>query len=356
MIDNPQAFRVLIHIIGLLFAVAGSTSYAASDSSESPLFAHQTTLHIRISGPLTTLMRKRSNEEYLEGKLSYTDDSGAVHEFDLKFRTRGNYRRRRSTCSFPPVRLNLQKKQLRGSEFSGQNILKLVSPCKPANKKYEQYVLKEYLAYKILQLHTPYSFRTRLLKITWVDTDKNNRSTERYAFVIEHKNRLADRLGVSVADIQGTRHSRLDRAQASIASVFQYLIGNTDFSLVKGPADSGCCHNGILVSKGGDAFIPIPYDFDFAGMVNASYADPNPKFRLSSVTKRLYRGNCSVNPELDTTIPMFAQKKNAVLDLLKNQEGLSDRERRRTLNFIEKFYVELADQNRIKSKFSRVCF
>lgn len=356
MIDNPQASGILMHVIGLLFVIAGSTSYAQSDSSESPLFTHQSTLHIRISGPLSTLAKKRSNEEYLNGKLSYTDDSGASHEFDLKFRTRGNYRRRRTTCSFPPVRLNLQKKQLPGTEFAGQNILKLVSPCKLANKRYEQYVLKEYLAYKILELHTPNSFRTRLLKITWVDTDRDNKAVEKYAFVIEHKNHLADRLDVTVSDVRGTRHSRLDRTQASIVSVFQYLIGNTDFSLVKGPADDACCHNGVLASKGDSAFLPIPYDFDFAGLVNASYAEPNPNFRIRSVTKRLYRGHCSVNAELGTTISMFAQKKDAVIDLLNSQEGLSDRERTRTLNFIDKFYVELADQDRIKSKFSRVCF
>ncbi len=356
MIEKLQPYKIRICVVGLLFAATGSTAFAQPGASESPLFTNQYTLHIRIEGPLSTLKRKRSNKDYLDGKISYTDDSGAVHEFDLKFRTRGNYRRRRSTCHFPPVRLNLKKKQVQGTEFAGQNILKLVSPCKPSRAKYEQYVLKEYLAYKILQLHTPYSFRTRLLKITWVDTDKKNQTMEKYAFVIEHKNQLADRLGVTVAEIQGTRHSRLDRAQASIASVFQYLIGNTDFSLVKGAKDDSCCHNGVLVSKGGSAFFPIPYDFDFAGVVNASYADPNPKFRLNSVTRRLYRGNCSVNAELGTTISMFAQRKDAVFELIRAQKGLTDRERKRTLAFINKFYVELADQSRIKSKFSRVCF
>jgi len=103
-------------------------------------------------------------------------------------------------------------------------------------------------------------------------------------------------------------------------------------------------------------FFPVPYDFDFAGMVNASYAVPNPNFHLRSVTKRLYRGNCSVNAELATTIALFAQKKDAVLNLIRTQEGLSKRERVRTLNFIDRFYAELDDQQGIRRKFAKECF
>jgi len=102
---QPSSIRLCV--IGLLLTVIGSTSNAQADTSEPPLFVHQDTLHIRIEGPLSTLMRKRSNTDYLDGKLTYTDDSGTAHEFDLKFRTRGNYRRKRTTCTFPPVRLNL---------------------------------------------------------------------------------------------------------------------------------------------------------------------------------------------------------------------------------------------------------
>ncbi|NOX68558.1 MAG: hypothetical protein GXP15_05175 [Gammaproteobacteria bacterium] len=356
IIDKMQPSSIHLYVIGLLLTVIGSMSSAQADTGESPLFDHQSTLHIRIEGPLSTLIKKRSNSDYLDGKLSYTDDSGSTHEFDLKFRTRGNYRRERTTCNFPPVRLNLQKKQVLGTEFSGQNILKLVSPCKPTTGRYEQYILKEYLAYKILQLHTPYSFRTRLLKITWIDTDKRNPTFEKYAFVIEHKSELANRLSVTIPKIPGTRHSRLNRTQAGTASVFQYLIGNTDFSLVKGASDDACCHNGILVSKDGDTFFPVPYDFDFAGLVNASYAEPHPTFRLGSVTKRLYRGHCSVNAELAPTIAMFAQKKDAVFELVETQEGLSNRERMRTLNFIGKFYAELDNPQKIRNKFARKCF
>ena len=356
MIDQLQQGEVRAFIVSLLIMMASSTAYSEPDADDSPLFLNQSTLHVRIEGPLSTLIRERSDSEYLDGKMSYIDDAGTMHELNLKFRTRGNYRRQRRTCWFPPIRLNVEKKQVENTEFSGQNILKLVSHCSLSNQKFQQYVLKEYLAYKILELHTPYSFRTRLLKINWVDTEKNNIAVERYGFIIEHKKQLSVRLGVKVADIQGTQHSRLDIEQASIASVFQYLIGNTDFSLVRGTPEESCCHNGILVSKDDTAFFPIPYDFDFAGIVDAPYAEPNPKFKIRSVTTRLYRGHCSVNSALRTTIPLFAQKRDAVLELVQTQEGLTDRERKRTLKFIGKFYSQIADQRKMERRFSRECF
>ncbi len=355
MPDNLPKTHQLPFFSGLLFAALSIPTFAQSTSVPAPLFAEQTALPIRISGPISTLMKERSDTEYLDGKLSFSGDAGEMHELDLRFRARGNYRRKKSTCWFPPVRLNFKKKEAKGTVFEGQKILKIVTHCSPKSKRSEQYILKEYLAYKILELHTPYSFKARLLKTTWVDTDKDNEEAEKYGFVIEHKNNLAKRNEAKIAEFTSTRHSKLDRKQASIVSVFQYLIGNTDFSLVKAVAGASCCHNGILVSKDEEKYFPIPYDFDFAGIVDAPYAEPSPNFSINSVTTRLYRGNCSVNPELATTLTLFQENKDAVLELITSQEGLNDKERKRTLKFINKFYKELANPEKLETKFVKKC-
>lgn len=355
MTDNFRKTRQIPFFTSLLFAAISLPVFAQSDLPPAPLFADQAALPIRISGPISTLMKERSDTEYLDGKLSFNDDSGELHELDLRFRARGNFRRKKSTCWFPPVRLNFKKKETKGTVFEGQNVLKIVTHCSPTNKRSEQYILKEYLAYKILEIHTPYSFDTRLLKTTWTNTDKNDEESEKYGFVIEHKNDLAKRNETKVAGIGGTQHSKLDKKQASIVSVFQYLIGNTDFSLVAAIAGASCCHNGILLSKDDGEYIPVPYDFDFAGIVNAPYAEPSPNFSIKSVTQRLYRGNCSVNPELATTLTLFQENKDAVLELITNQEGLNDRERKRTLNFVNKFYKELATPDKLEAKFVKRC-
>jgi hypothetical protein len=354
MTDNFRKTRQMFFFSGLLFAALSLPTFAQSDSPESPLFADQSALPIRISGPISTLMKERSDTEYLDGKLSFNGASGELHELNLRFRARGNYRRKKSTCWFPPVRLNLKKKEAKGTVFEGQKNLKIVTHCSPKSKRFEQNILKEYLAYKILELHTPYSFNARLLMITWADTDKSD-AVDKYGFIIEHKNNLAKRNDAEIAEFTSTRHSALDKRQASIVSVFQYLIGNTDFSLVKAIAGESCCHNGILVSKEAGKYFPIPYDFDFAGIVNAPYAEPSPNFSINNVTTRLYRGSCSVNPELAETITLFQDNKDAVLDLITGQEGLNEKERNRTLKFVNKFYKELETPEKLEAKFVKRC-
>lgn len=339
----------------LLASMVSLTVFAQSDSNDAPLFADQSALPIQISGPISTLMKERSDTEYLDGKLSFADDSGEIHELDLRFRARGNFRRKKSTCWFPPVRLNVKKKQTEGTVFAGQNILKIVTHCSPKSKRYEQYIIKEYLAYKILELHTSYSFKARLLRTTWVDTDRDNETVEKYGFVIEHKKNLAARHDAKMAEFTSTRHSKLDHKQASIVSVFQYLIGNTDFSLVKAIEGKSCCHNAVLAIKEGAPFFSIPYDFDFSGLVDAPYAEPSPNFSIRNVTSRLYRGNCSVNAELTDTIALFQQKKDAVIELISDQEGLNDRARSRTLKFVNKFYKELDNPEKFEKKLVRKC-
>jgi hypothetical protein len=352
---NRGSIRPMKLLVGLLTSMVSLPVIAQSDSDDAPLFADQSTLPIQISGPISTLMKERSDTEYLNGTLSFAGDSGEIHELDLRFRARGNYRRKKSTCWFPPVRLNVKKKQTEGTVFAGQNILKIVTHCSPRSNRYEQYIVKEYLAYKILELHTSYSFKARLLQTTWVDTDDDNETVEKYGFVIEHKKNLAARHDAKMAEFTSTRHSKLDHKQASIVSVFQYLIGNTDFSLVKATEGNSCCHNAVLAVKEGAPFFPIPYDFDFSGLVDAPYAEPSPNFSIRSVTTRLYRGNCSVNAELTDTIALFQQKKDAVIELISNQEGLDDRTRSRALKYVNRFYKEVADPEKFEKKLVNKC-
>jgi len=338
-----------------LACIAAAGTSAQEDASNAPLFASHGTLQVTIAGPLSTLTSERSNTDYYEGKLSVTDASGANVDLDIGFRTRGNYRRRKDTCWFPPVRLNFKKKQVEGTVFEGQDKLKLVTHCHPSNSRYEQYVLKEYLAYRMLQLHTPYSFRVRLLHITWVDTDKNDRSVEKYGFLIEDEDELAVRLDASPVDFNSTTHTMLDRRQAALVSVFEYLIANTDFSLIKAAPDETCCHNAILLTHTPDQYIPVPYDFDFSGLVNAPYAQPSPNMRIRSVTTRLYRGDCTVNEAIPDTVRLFAEKKNAVIDLVSMQEGLTDSMRKYALRFLDGFYEILDDQAAAEAMFIGEC-
>jgi hypothetical protein len=320
-----------------------------------PLFAHRPPLAVRIEAPLTTLEDTRPTEEYLLGKFSYLDDDGKEVVLDLKLRSRGNFRLKETTCVFAPIRLNFQKKQVKGTEFDGQDKLKLVTHCQHTRPSYEQQVLREYFAYRILQLFTEKSFGVRLLDITYVDTD-GGRERSKYGFVIEDKDDLGDRIGMKVVERGEISHEDLDADYENLINVYQYMIGNTDFSLVKGPEEDDCCHNAVLFSATGDApYASIPYDFDFAGLVNAPYALPNPQFRLKNVRQRLYRGQCSNNELLPAAFQEFEAKRKDVFAIIDEMTMLSRNSRNSVTRYLKYFYRVIGDDEKIQRDFIEKC-
>ncbi|MEX0975499.1 MAG: hypothetical protein WDZ50_00205 [Woeseia sp.] len=326
-----------------------------ADDGLPPLFSDDAVLQLRIEAPLTTLIRERSDTEYLDGFVYYTDATGAEHRLDLKLRARGRYRRQLDTCPFPPVRLNFRKKQVEGTVFDGIDKLKLVTHCRNSSDAYEQNVLKEYLAYRIFNVLTDYSLRVRLLRIEYVDSAKSGKVETRYAFLIEDDELFADRIGASRAEVPYTDYEHLESSQASLVAVFQYLIGNTDFSMVAGAKDDNCCHNIELFTVGADRYLPVPYDFDFAGVVNARYAKPNPNLSIKRVTSRLYRGQCSFNSNLDDTVSQVMAQRDSVRDTIAGVPGMDERTRETTARYLDRFFEEMGNPRNVESRMVRKC-
>jgi len=340
----------------LSFAAAlGLPCLAQGAFGDQPLFEADDTLRVTIRAPLEAIADERDSGEYHEGTLSFIDAGGQKRVLDLKLRARGKYRRRASTCRFPPIRLNFRKSQVAGTLFAGQDKLKLVTHCRTGSERYEQMLLKEYLAYRFLETLTPSSFQSRLMRVTWHDPAEGEAPFEHYAFVIEDEELLGFRIGLPPAEIKGTRPQRLNARQAALVSVFEYLIGNTDFSLIAGPADDDCCHNVVLYGVGDDDLVPIPYDFDFSGLVDAPYAEPNPRLRIRSVRTRLYRGRCEHNGELEAVIRAFRDNREVLLALVGSQEGMTDHSRRSTRRYVEDFYEDLETPRDIDRRLVRRC-
>lgn len=345
--------------VAMLFPLIGQHASAQSDTSEMvtrPLFSSDSTLAITIEGPLSTIMRKRDETDEYPATLKYSDTAGTEHQLDIKLRLRGKFRRKRETCSFAPLRVNFRKKQVEGTVFAGQNKIKLVTDCQSSKKNFQQYLLKEYLAYKIFSSLTDRSFGARLIRVTYIDTDRNGTARESYAFFIEEKKHIAERLGVHLLDIGNTKYSELDPAHSNLVNVFEYLIGNTDFSLVAGPAETGCCHNAVLYQKESDPYISIPYDFDHAGIVDAPYAAPNPRFKLRSTKHRLYRGRCANNAYLDSTLQQFLIKRDDIRQLIEGLDGFAAKSIKTTLAYIDGFYREISKPKSIEKKFIKKCY
>ena len=329
----------------VLVALLAATASAQTSETPDPLFRENSILQATVTGPLTTLVRERPKDEYLPGVFAYTDSDGNQVELDLEIRARGHFRHQ--NCDYPPVLLNFRRKQTKGTLFDHQNKLKLVIQCDRSDR-YEQAVLREYLAYRILNTVTNKSFRVRLLSVTYVNTEKTRENEPRYAFLIEHKNRLAERFDLKDLEIERTSVSTLDGAQLNLTSIFELLIGNTDFSPIAGAPGDACCHNYVLFGADDVPQWAVPYDFDQSGFVDAPYAGPSPSLRIRDVRQRLYRGRCANNEHLETSLQTFRDNKSAIYALVDEQPGLTPYVRKDLTRYIDDYFKLINDPREVK--------
>jgi hypothetical protein len=317
-----------------------------------PLFRDNSVLDVTITAPMKPLVRERSKDEYLKGTFGYTDADGTPVVLDVGIRARGNFRHK--ICDLPPLRLNFKKSQVKGTLFNKQNKLKLVVPCEDSDR-YEQLLLREYLAYRILNTLTDLSFRVRLLRVTYADSNGGANDDIRYAFVIEDEERFAKRHGLESVDLRWTSVEALEPEALNLTSVFQYLIGNTDFSPIAGAPERGCCHNYVLYSGASGRFMPVPYDFDHSGLVDAPYAEPNDQFKLRNVQERLYRGRCANNAFIPASVDRHRQARESIYELVDELPGADGRTRRETTRYIDGFFELIEKPSRVDRYITKKC-
>lgn len=343
---------LLICIVFIASSVVQANDEELSDKA-APIFAGDDIVDVTITAPIAEIMKVRSLEDEMQGTFAYRDaESGEPVALDIGIRTRGRFRHDKKTCPFAPLRLNFRK--TKGTLLAKSDKMKLVTHCRTGSKRYEQALLREYLAYRILNAVTDWSFRVRLLRVRYVEDSNDEEVVTSYAFLIEHDDQLAKRIGMKVDDSESTSIAALDGAHTNLVSVFQFLIGNTDFSPIKAMPGEPCCHNYILL-KNDAAQISVPYDFDISGIVSPPHARPNPRFKLSSVKQRLYRGRCANNEHLETNLQIFRDRRQAIYDLVANLEGMRSADRNKTTRYVADFYKVIDTPRLVKRDIVKDC-
>ncbi len=345
--------RILLIVTYLILVAPGAPAQEPGDTDR--LFRSDEILEVIITAPMKTLLGERPNDRYLRGTLSYEEADGSVVNFDIGIRTRGNFRRQRQVCPFPPLRINFKKSETKDTLFHKQNKLKLVAHCRDNSERYEQNIIKEYLAYRILNTLSDISYRVRLARITYRDSEQKHDDRLRYAFFIEDKKRVSQRIGLPIISTERIGTSDLEGEYSDLSSLYQYMIGNTDFSPIAGPEGETCCHNSTLFGLEGEPIYSVPYDFDMSGLVNAPYAEPDPRFRIKRVTQRLYRGRCEYIGYLPDSVRLFMDKQEAIYDLIEAQAELEPSTRKSVTKFIDSFYDVISSPKKLDRSISSKC-
>jgi hypothetical protein len=338
--------------------LAAPATAGAASASPLPLFAQDSLLEVTIDAPFSTLMDVRPDKAELKGSFSYQEADGTDRRVSVKLRTRGNYRRAREHCDFAPIRLNFKKGEVRDTLFDGQDKIKLVTHCKSFEADYQQHVFREYLAYALFRELTDLSYGVRLLRITYFDTEKD-RDMTRFGFVIEDDKDVAKRNALQLTDAKHLAHDDHDRRRQNLVHLFEYMIGNTEYSLVNPEPGKNCCHNvDILSAAGSPPYYALPFDFDFSGLVNASYAEPNPKYPISNVRTRFYKGLCRNNDQLPETLQLFHEKRDRLFDVIDTIRGHSiaaNQSARSAQKYVEAFYRIIDDPDEVRERLVEKC-
>jgi hypothetical protein len=332
----------------LLLLVA---SGASAKSGEHPLFASDTPLAVTLQAPWSQVTHAPKDPRRYPALLSFDDAQGA-HRIDITVETRGITRLR--LCHFPPLRLRFAKDVAKDTQFAGQDALKLTTHCNPS-PAYNQYYVEEMLAYRIYNAMTPVSFRVRPLDVTYQDSQGGKRDGPRFGFLVEDVGDVAKRNGLEFDNKPRFAPGDFDSLAISRFMLFEYLVGNTDWDVTTDADPDGCCHNVRVLGAPGQGRIPVPYDFDSSGMVNASYAAPSEVLPIKDVRQRLFRGFCRHNDTLEAARREYLGKREAIFAMVRDDARLNTSRKRAVTEYFEKFYATLGDDGRFAGEISGKC-
>jgi hypothetical protein len=333
----------------LVLALAASLPWsnlllAGTPQGEAPpsildLLSHKEVVQINLYANIDSLLSLKTTETQLPATFQFTDPHGARKTHQITIKPRGKFRRR--FCDFPPLKIKFSKQELQSAGLSPLNELKLVTHCVEDKQESTEQVFREYLAYRLYNLLTPVSFRVQLAKMTYIDTGNNKRKIKRWGLLIEDLEELEHRTGLSEFDTLGAPRHRFHPNYEKITSLFQYMIGNTDWN----PA---ILHNVKTLQNQEGKLIPVPYDFDFATLVQASYARPNTNVGQKSLSQRVFMGFSTSPQELYPITSYFKSKKGNLYELIQDFSPLAEESRLQMIAYLDVFYTRIDNLDSIR--------
>lgn len=313
--------------------------------TDNGLFEEESILEITLGGNLRDLLNDRTDNPKLHPiSLSYKKGDSSILSLQIESKTRGHFRKQKGVCDYPPLLLHFnQNEQVQSSIFKFQKNLKLVMPCDG-----DGYVVKEYMAYKINNLVTPKSFRARLVRVTMNDPNKK-KTNQFYGILLEEESQVAIRNNL-VPVVRKINPEQTSKKEFLDMAVFEYLIGNTDWSI------QYLQNIKLLASDSLAVPFTVAYDFDHAGIVSAPYALPAEELQLSSVRTRLYRGYCITDmKQFDSTIAKFNRIRESIYALYSSSPLFDPKYIKSTISYLDDFYSTINNPKMVQREFGYPC-
>lgn len=302
------------------------------------IFQSDDPIPVTIRTDMSLILGHQEDEEkYQPAEIIY-NEGGTSHTLEMKIRVRGHFRKDTANCDFPPLRINLKKKDIGNTLFGPQDKYRIVTHCRTTDNHFVQFVIREYLVYRMYKIINPLSLNVRLASITYEDTGGQLKPFTRYAFILEDENEFAYRFNLSRITDKVT-YDQIDNENVLLLSLFQFMIGNTDWIVQ-------FSKNLVFLKKEESVYV-VPYDFDYCGIVNTDYKN---KYGFTSLTEpeRIFKGKCYTENQLRPAIRHFRKSKRKIIRLLLNTNQLDHESLVYMYNYISQFYTIIGSRSERK--------
>jgi hypothetical protein len=315
--------------------IPAQTSVPDSSLKNFRLFEDNNVVDITLRFDLSTYFRTKPKDEYLKANITFNLNKEDSISKNIRLKTRGVFRNQ--YCSFPPIELNFKKTDFGYSDLNRISKLKLVVPCSSGKDK-EEYILREYLTYKLFNVLTDTSFRVRLLTVKYIDTQKKRKPFKQFGFFIEPVEMITSRTNSNRVKSMTLTQKSIVPAIMDRLAIFNYMIGNYDWSV---PGQ----HNILVLNFPGiDPFgrgIAIPYDFDWTGVVNAAYAIPAEIVGTKDVRERIFTGVCRRKEVFQADLELFLRKKQEFYKVINDFPYINQRSKKDITGYLDEFFDQL---------------
>ena len=333
-------------LLGSLFFLWIILDLSGQSNSVFSLIQQDSVVNIFLDMDWKELSRKKREKVYLPARLKFQTKANEPFSIDMKVRARGNMRL--DICSSPPLKIKFDKAGLANRSLAPHNEIDLVNRCHTGDM-YDQFILKEYLAYKLYQEISPYSFQVQLVRLHYQNPDGLPAYPPAVAFLVENTEELVARVGGRKNKTDVMSRNALDSESLLKVCLFQYMIGNTDWFIQNR-------HNlEFIAVPGHPLLITVPFDFDYSGLVSAPYAAHHESIELPSVSVRYYQGKCAPPEEVYAALSLFKDKKEILLNMHKQIPGISDQSIKHVQGYLEDFFTIIENPKKTENHILRHC-
>lgn len=310
-----------IRISTISWLLCWGLSIAPSKAQD--IFNDKSLLEVALITDLPELHADRDTKvEYHTATLRYRTGNDTV-VVPTQIRARGHFRRQPRVCDMPPLKFKTKKKDRQGTLFEPHDKLKLVSHCRG-----DLYVKREYLLYEVYDILAKHTLRVRPAQITYLDSHDSLPTETHFAFFLEHQDVADGRLRANQIEGERLKPAQIDQDNLVLISLFNYLIGNTDWDVTLEK------NVRIFWLLGDDTPILVPYDFDWSGAVNAAYTGLGEEF-----DRRRLNGPYANEATYLRWLNHILIRERAIMDLYKSFPHFDNgKERRESMEYLKESF------------------